>query len=316
MANGIIGGKDHAVAYATETVVGEPPATGWKYPGVLKGFKVTHGLQVAALTGLANRYPWGWSKEGYDPAVNLTLTPSGPNFYDLIESAFKDSVDTAGVSQSWEIYKSAGSLGGYNAALAMGAIIKTLGITKNGFSAPLEVSLDMAARFVQLTETETGGKSDYNGFKNVDVPHPTPAVAPWLGAHVAESISGITDAPLIPLRSWNLQITRDIETILGKMTGDDSVPYTVPVAFSWQRATAALVVTLGAQGWEWWKHTYTGDDNVEFKLKFTPPANAGIGTEKTITLSGGQIMPLDLEIKELAALDFPVRIEFKGVAFN
>jgi len=312
----ILGGKEHRAVFIDEPTVGAPPnGTEYYYPGLLKEYKLTHGLNITDLTGLGSEWPQGWSKEGYNPALSATIQPAGEHFYNLISPALDDNIK----SQTWEIWKGAASPGGYKAALAIGAVHKGITLNKEGYTTPLSLSIDMIARYIQITDQMAGASSEYKGFVGSNnsplyVQHPEPEIKPWLGAHVREvvKIDGAEETPA-PLRSWALQITRDISAYMGRLTGADGNIYTLPAAYSEQKATAALIINLGANNWTWWERSYNGEPVEYVDLIFTPPGGLSGVPSKKIRLSNGIIKPFDLDIKELSALEYPARLEFEGV---
>ena len=323
MVNEILGGKDHMAVFINEYNLGNTPDNAtWRYPGILKEPKITPGLQINTLTGIGSRYPQGWAKEGYIPELSISGQVAGPWFYNLLEPHLKGSLEDNYSSQAWEIYRDKPS--GYNGALVGGALAKTITLTKNGFSTPLEFSLALIGKYIELTTSFSGGKAHYHGFKGsasnpIDIAHGAIEPIPWLGAHATEKIkySGSAESTLDLIRNWSLSINREIEPYQGKETGDDGAVYTVVRAFSWQKATAVMNITLGSKGWDIWERAFRGDLIDYLDIYLTPPA--GLSTNpgnKKIRLSDGIVKPVDLDIKEMAALDIPLTLEFKGVSLS
>lgn len=318
--NEIVGGKDHKLAFTNEYNLGNvPDGTTWGYPGLIGEAKATHGLQVNPLTGLGSRAPQGWSKEGYVPGMSISVKAAGHMLHNLIEPHLKGSLNDNYSSQAWEIWKD--DQGGYDGALFIAGLAKSLTITKASLSEALQIQLGLAGRYLQHTTTKTGtGGGSYKGFLGTSsnpltIEHPQDDPVPWLGAHVRELVkyAGESAAYPAPIKSWSLSINRDIQPYMGHMTGADGQMYVVPRYFSWQKTTISMQMSMGAQDWDLWERSYKGELIDYLDLEITPPAAIG-GASWKIRLSGGIVKPVDLDIKELAALDMPMVMEFKGAS--
>ncbi len=317
----ITGGKDHQAAFLNEYSLGNvPDGTTASYPGLMAEIKASTGLQLQTLTGLGSRTPQGWAGSGYIPELALTIKAAGPRFYNLMEPHLADSFNDNYSSQAWEVWKD--DQGGYDGALLMAGVAKSMNLIKNSLPEPLQLQLQLVGQYLQHTTTKTGtGGGSYQGFKGtasnpLTIEHPTVEPIPWLGAHVKEQLKfkGESAVYPAPMKSWQLALSRDIQPILGQITGADGDTYVVPRVFSWQKTTITMTMTMSAQDWDLWQRSYEeqGVDWVE--LQFIPPAGLSSNPgNKTLKLLDGVLKPMDLDIKELAALDIPMTMEFKGV---
>lgn len=317
--NEIVGGKDHKLAFINEYNLGNvPDGSTWSYPGMITEAKATHGLQVNALTGLGSRAPQAWSHEGYMPEMSINLKAAGPRLYNLIEPHLKGSLNDTYSSQAWELWKD--DQGGYDGALFIAGLAKSLTITKSSLSEPLQVQLGLVGRYLQHTKNKTGtGGGKYVGFLGtasnpLTVEHPQDDPVPWLGAHVRELVkyAGEAAAYAAPIKGWSLSISRDIQPIMGHMTGADGQMYVVPRYFSWQKTTITMTMNMTAQDWDLWERSYIAKGVDYLDLEMTVPAGIS-GSPWKIRLEHGIVKPVDLDIKELAALEMPLVLEFKGV---